>query len=393
MAVTISAMPFYELIVLGAVEASQLDQLRANLEEVAAEFSLTVGEEIALRTASDFDARNPAASLVALYFGGDVSRDQALIDALEAEKVPIIPVVRVGEKPEQVLPETIGALNASFVAPADTGLEAPFAVALECLGLLHRQRRVFISYRRNESREVAVQLHNELSGRGFDVFLDTHSIRPGTPFQEMLWHRLVDCDVVIMLDTPQFFSSKWTSQELGRSHSKGIQVLRVVWPGHQPTRYLELSETVVLQPADLTKNMELTQASVDHVIQRTEKLRSRSIATRQLGLAGRLISEIQSMGGKIEGIGAYRAVAADLPNGLKLQAYPMVGIPTAELLHDIEMKSKSAKHGRFPCLVFDDLGIRPGWLDHLAWLDAKIQDVRALKVHRAGWELVEWDNQ
>jgi hypothetical protein len=386
-------MPFYELIVLGAVETSQLDRLRANLEEVAADFSLTVDDEIALRTANDFGARNPAASLVGLYFGGDVSRDQALIDALEAEKVPIIPIVREGDKPEQVLPQTIAALNASFLAADDTGLDAPFAVALECLGLLHRQRRVFISYRRTESREVAVQLHNELSGRGFDVFLDTHSIRPGAPFQEMLWHRLVDCDVVIMLDTPDFFSSKWTSQELGRSHSKGIQVLRVVWPGHQPTRYLDLSETMVLQPADLTPKMELTQASVDLVVQRTERLRSRSIATRQLGLAGKLISEIESMGGTIEGIGAYRAVAADLPNGLKLQAYPMVGIPTAELLHDIEMKSRSAKHGRFPCLVFDDLGIRPGWLDHLAWLDAKIQDVRALKVHGAGWRFVEWDNR
>lgn len=43
--------------------------------------------------------------------------------------------------------------------------------------------------------------HDVLSGRGFDVFLDTHDIRPGNPFQEMLFQRLADSDVVIMLDT------------------------------------------------------------------------------------------------------------------------------------------------------------------------------------------------
>lgn len=386
------ATPFYELIVLGAVSPTELDRLRARTAAVAADFKLTLGVEIALRDHSNCAARSREASLVALYFGGDATRDQALIDALEADKVPIIPVVRQGERPEAVLPATIAALNACFLDPADSALDAPFAVALECLGLLHRQRRVFVSYRRTESRAVAVQLHDELSARGFDVFLDTHDIRPGNPFQEMLWHRLVDCDVVIMLDTPDYFRSKWTSQELGRSLTKGIQILRLVWPGHTPTRKLSMSDTIQLQTTDLAGNEELVEPTVNLVARRTERLRSRSIATRQLDLAGKLVLEIERIGGTIEGIGAYRAVAADLPNGLKLQAYPMVGVPTAELLHDIEMKAQAAGHGRFPCLVFDHLGIRPAWLAHLAWLDANIETVRALKIYEAGWELVAWDN-
>ena len=72
---------------------------------------------------------------------------------------------------------------------------------LECVGLMRRQRRVFLSYRSVESRAAALQLHDLLTARGFDVFLDTHVIRPGDPFQDVLWHRLCDSDVLIMLDT------------------------------------------------------------------------------------------------------------------------------------------------------------------------------------------------
>ncbi|WP_443478352.1 toll/interleukin-1 receptor domain-containing protein [Novosphingobium aerophilum] len=385
--------PFYELIVLGAVTDAERTTLAKRVAEIAAEFQLDFGTEIVLRDASDCEARNRDASTTALYFGGDPTRDQSLIDALEIDKMPIVPVVRAGEKPEDVLPATIAALNAVFLDADDTELEAPFAIALECLGLLHRQRRIFISYRRTESREVAVQLHDELSGRGFDVFLDTHDIRPGTVFQEMLWHRLVDCDVVVMLDTPDYFSSKWTSLELGRSQSKGIQLLRLVWPDHKPTRKLGLSDTIMLEAGDLTAQRQLTGEMIDTVARRAERVRSRSIATRQLSLAGKLAMEIKAIGGTIEGIGAYRAMAINLPNGLKLHAYPMVGVPTAELLNEIETKAQRAKHSRFPCLVFDDVGIRPAWREHLAWLDKKIKDVRCLKVHDAGWELVGWDNQ
>jgi hypothetical protein len=36
----------------------------------------------------------------------------------------------------------------------------------------------------------------------------------------------------VMLDTPTYFESKWTRQELGRARAKEIHVLRVVWPDH-----------------------------------------------------------------------------------------------------------------------------------------------------------------
>src|SRR3546814_9098176 len=86
---------------------------------------------------------------------------------------------------------------------------------------------------------------------GFDVFLDTHDIRPGDPFQDVLWHRLVDSDVMVMLDTPTYFDSRWTRQEIGRARAQEIQVLRVIWPEHTPNKLTDLAETIYLDPKEL----------------------------------------------------------------------------------------------------------------------------------------------
>lgn len=384
-------MALYEVLIIGSPKAGQTKALTKQFVDVAGIFLLEMPSDLAIRMASDITDRNPKAATVALYFGGDPSVDAKLVDELEAAKVPIVPVVEKGESVTAAVPGEIARTNACLLDADDSTLETLASVALEVLGLLHRQRRIFISYRRTDSREVALQLHDELSSRGFDVFLDTHDIRPVEAFQEMLWHRLSDCDVTVMLDTKDYFGSKWTAQELGRSQALGIQILRVVWPDHSGSRHLSLSDSVSLSDADLDASGRLRPNLLVEIAKRAEALRSRSIATRHLDLVGRLKSEVVRIGGRFEGIGAYRSVSLTLPGGRLLEAYPMVGIPTAEMLNDIQVKAGKAGHGRFPCLVYNHIGIRPAWIEHLRWLDAQISSVRTLKVSDAGWELVEWD--
>lgn len=385
-------MAQYELILLGSPSEDDLSAVEDRLTDIGATFGMSIPDDLALRVGADASLRNPVASTAALYFGGDPSINADLVKALEAARVPIVPIVPAGGSVAAMVPAEIAATNVYFFDPSDTQRDGLTAVALEALGLLRRQRRVFISYRRNDSREAAVQLHDELSARGFDVFLDTHDIIPGDLFQEMLWHRLADCDVVIMLDTVDYFGSKWTKQELGRSLAQGIHILRIVWPGHAPTRHLSLSETVQLAAADLDGDKRLAPAVISEVVCRTESLRSRSVASRHREIAGALRVEIERLGGKFEGIGAHRAMALTLPNGLAVQAYPVVGVPTAELLNDVHEKARASGDGRFPCLVYDHHGIRPAWMAHLQWLDSLITEVRALKVFDAAWELAAWDS-
>ena len=357
---------------------------------------MVMPDDLAIRTPADVADRNPTASTAALYFGGDPTVDANLVDDLEVARVPIAPIIPVGGKVAATVPVEICKTNAYFLDSADIEFSGLSALALECLGLLRRQRRVFISYRRDDSRAAAVQLHDELSGRGYDIFLDTHDILPGDLFQEMLWHRLADCDVVIMLDTKDYFSSKWTKQELGRSLAQGIHILRIIWPrdpkDKSPSRHLSLSDAMPLTTADFDPSGTLVPARISEVVRRTETLRSRSVASRHREIAGKLRIEAERIGGTFEGIGAHRSMTLSLPNGLVVEAYPAVGVPTADLLNDIHEKARLANHGRFPCLVYDHHGIRPGWRKHLEWLDSQVKEVRALRVFDAAWELVEWDS-
>src|SRR3546814_2597055 len=104
---------------------------------------------------------------------------------------------------------------------------------LECVGLLRRQRRVFVSYRRVESRETALQLHDLLASRGFDVFFETHDIMPGDPFQDVVLSRTVASDDMVMLDTPIYIDNRWTRQEIGREGAKELKILPVSWDEHK----------------------------------------------------------------------------------------------------------------------------------------------------------------
>jgi hypothetical protein len=385
-------MAFYELLLLGSPTNAQRVAVTARIAEVAQEFSLDMPTELVVRHAGDADQRDRAAATAAIYFGGNSTVDLTLLEELAAAKIPIIPVTMTGHKIETEIPAVLHPTNGYFIDKADVQLSGLAAALLECVGLLHEQRRVFVSYRRNESREVAVQLHDMLSERGFDVFLDTHHIRPGSPFQEILFQRLADCDVVIMLDTADYFESRWTKQEIGRAHLKGIHILRLIWPDHTPSRHLNLADMVTLVSSDFDATKHLSQARVDEVARRTEALRSRSIATRHMSISGRLINEVRRMGGEFEGIGLHRSMALKLPHGKRIWAYPAVGIPTAQLLNDIHDKAMTASSTGFPILVYDHNGIGKAWEAHLAWLTEHIAAVKAVPLYNAAWELVEWDN-
>ena len=98
--------------------------------------------------------------------------------------------------------------NQNGIQFKDTELDKITNVVLESFELLRNTRKVFISYKRNESTSVAIQLYEALESHNFDVFLDTHSIGKGEPFQDELWHRMTDCDVIVLLNTPGFLESQ-----------------------------------------------------------------------------------------------------------------------------------------------------------------------------------------
>jgi hypothetical protein len=384
----------YEIGLLGDVTDSDRDALVAAMTKLIADFDLEIGRDVMIRVGNSFDERERHAASAAAYFGGAVQADQELTRRAYASSLPVIPTVPAAGDFGGMIPAFLQGAN-GLRRRADDPEMLELAVALlECIGLLRRQRRVFVSYRRVESRNAAVQLHDLLSGRGFDVFLDTHDIRPGEPFQDVLWHRLCDSDVMVMLDTPTYFESKWTRQELGRARAKEIHVLRVVWPDHSPTKHTDFAETIYLDRAELSGgDGPIIDRVADQIVLAIESLRSRSIAARYMSITGKLRAEVEKIGGAVEGVGAHRAISLRLPDSSKLWAYPIVGIPTADLFNDVAEKALKADQRERPILVYDHIGIRDQWVAHLKWLDQNISVVRAIRVAEAAWTLAAWEGQ
>ncbi|NEX12535.1 MAG: toll/interleukin-1 receptor domain-containing protein [Prosthecochloris sp.] len=279
-------MSLYELAILGDVIPKERAVLISTIGDMVADFGLALNKEVIVHDGASIYSRNKHAAFAAAYFGGTDKPDMEATQNLVLSSAPVIPTVVPSMDFIKAFPDFLQSANGLIRRAGDTKMSELAAALLECVGLLRAQRRVFISYRRTESRQAAVQLHDLLSERCFDVFLDTHDIRPGDPFQDVLWHRLVDSDVMIVLDTSSYFDSRWTRQEIGRARAKEIQVLRVIWPEHKPNKLTDLSETVYLADEDLKgPDGPIKKSTAEALVLSVERLRSLSIAASVMSMA------------------------------------------------------------------------------------------------------------
>nr|WP_063574202.1 toll/interleukin-1 receptor domain-containing protein [Luteibacter rhizovicinus] len=375
----------YHFAVLGAPSDAQISELHEAMSNVLNPFGLTLGENVGWEVKPNRFSPDHQTAAAAVYFGAEGASDDSLGYLLQ-RGVPILPVASTSAAVGAEIPSPLQNLNCLTL---DAGGTPRIATALlECAGLLPRQRRVFLSYKRNESREAAVQLFNELSERLFDVFLDTHGIPPAEDFQTMLWHRLCDSDVLLMLDTPNYFNSRWTNAEFGRALSKGISILRVGWPDSTPSDRVATTSRVELLPNELDSvTGRIEQDAIERICTQLEVVRSQSHAVRHLNLVSGLRNAIQSIGGRLLGVGAQKGIHIALPDKRRVVVYPTVGVPTSSTLHEACINSPEET----TAVLFDHVGLHPRWLEHLDWLGGQVTAARWIKASEASFRFADWN--
>lgn len=257
---------------------------------------------------------------------------------------------------------------------------------LESFGKLRNTRKVFVSYKRDESTSVAIQLYEALERNNFDVFLDTHSIKQGEPFQDELWHRMADCDVIVLLNTPGFLDSRWCKEEIAEASAKQIGVVQLIWPYHKLNSSSEFCFPIQLQETDFEENVfhdkdrsKLKKGFVDELVMKVESIRARNLAARQDNLILEFTNLATKHGKKVN-LQPERFITQDLGDNRRRIFIPLVGIPqsidcnqTEELRKEINNYEIESIH-----LLFDDIRIRDKWLKHLEWLNNYL-DVKTLK--------------
>ena len=375
----------YQLAVLGSPTDAQISELEEIVGTAVGMFNLRLGHEVGWEVRPEGFNPNQQRSSAAVFFGGENPPLGNVAKLLE-RGIPLLPIASDVNRVNAEIPELLRPLNC--LAYAANGSQRVATALLECAGLLPRQRRVFVSYRRGEAREAALQLFDALSARLFDVFLDTHGIPPAEDFQTMLWHRLCDSDVLVMLDTPGYFESRWTSAEFGRALAKGISVLRVGWPDCTPSARTATASRAELLPDEVdAATGRLADSAVERICLQLEEVRSQSHAVRSVNLVSNLRNAIQTIGGQLVGVGPNKAVYIRLPDGRNVVVYPTVGVPTSTTLHDASTNSPDQS----VAVVYDHVGLHPRWLGHLDWLGQHIHSARWVKASEAGWQFADWE--
>ncbi|MDH4874406.1 toll/interleukin-1 receptor domain-containing protein [Pseudomonas sp. BN515] len=377
-------MALYELAVLGHPADAQIQELQRLVAEVQEQFGFDA-VEIALHICPDSFRPNRRSCAAALFIGGAAGADVDITAVVDPKIVPVLPVVSTEKLVPVEVPPSLRAFNCIFLDQVP--MERVFSALLECLGLLPRQRRVFLSYRRAESTAVAVQLFAELSARQFDVFLDTHSIGAGVDFQEQLWHQLSDVDVLLMLDTPEYFKSRWTDAEYGRALAKGIGVLRVQWPDSTPSPVTSTASRAELLAEEFLADGQLSNEAVQRICRQLEAVRSQSHALRTMSLIESVRNAIEQIEGQVNGVGPGRLMQVTLRNGRQLSVQPTLGVPTAVTLQETLLRA-----GHDDCaVVYNHYGMMKSWQEHLEWLAQRVGGSRWIRQSDAAWDFAGWD--
>lgn len=348
----------------------------------------------------DIDWQLPVA---AIYFGGPGRPDEGrgVIDELRSSGLFILPVVPTLTDYRGQVPARLHAVNGMQLdISSDPHLEHVVARIMDEFRLLRSRRRVFISYKRSESRAVALQLYHSLDERSFEVFLDTHSIERGAEFQPMLWDQMADADILILLDTPNALTSAWVEQEVARAHNLGLGVVQVIWPEpHKRTSGTELCTPVVLGATDFTRHpympdgtadadAELTHRKLGEIAATTEATRAASLASRRQ----RVVTDFcrQALEHGLEVVAQPTGpLSLRHPTGDYVRVYPLVGPPDATLVHEICLECHADSSPSVEaCLVYDPLGVWKRRVEHIRWLNDHLP-ARSLSVT----EVEEWLTQ
>lgn len=200
----------------------------------------------------------------------------------------VLPVMREGGDAATVLPVGVRHLNAAVWKKS---VEESVDEVLGLAGIGTEDRRVFVSYRRVETTEVAEQLFDELSRYRFDVFVDRFRVPPGRDFQERLTDELAHKAMIVVLESNTILHSEWVGHELAFAKKHGLGRLAVALPGGVAVPWLDDEFRVSVRPEQLApqatavrKDSRLTPDCAAAVVSRIVSEHTRALSRRRASL-------------------------------------------------------------------------------------------------------------
>lgn len=373
----------YQIIILGSI-TELVDEIVALFYEKIGELNLQKNfYQIIKNSEIDKEYKGNQPTFI-LYFGSreGTCEDIDVVGKLINEGNMVLPIFYDSFKNE--IPKVLA--NQNGLKYEQYQKDKIINLILESFGKLRNTRKVFISYKRNESSSVAIQLYEALERNNFDVFLDTHSIKQGEPFQDELWHRMTDCDVIVLLNTPKFLESEWGEKEIAEASVKQIGVLQLIWPRNKLVSMAEVCFPCQMQTDDFINGVfnnkdtsKLTETVLKRIIDKVESIRARNLAARQDNLITEFLNRARRNGKSVT-LQPERFITEEITENKRRIFIPSVGIPQSMDYNQSSVLKKEIKEYSIVevFLIYDNVRIREKWLKHLEYLNEYL-DVQSIK--------------
>jgi len=184
---------------------------------------------------------------------------------------------------------------------------------LEFLGLVEKERRLFISYRQSDSRVISDQLHTSLVQSRFNVFLDRFSVAPGVDFRERIDDELSDKAFLLLLETRQAGASPWVHHEIAYALANHIPVFVLTLPdvsSSQQVKNIDEAFRFGLSDKDISTDGKLTAKTISEIVERIEIEHARAIYRRREQILGSVTENLRLDGCSCSQISDWSIVAS-----------------------------------------------------------------------------------
>jgi hypothetical protein len=330
--------------------------------------------------------------IVGAYLGSttaatDANLDDRIRSALAATTV-VIPVVEDLAEYAGNVPPSLASANGFEWRNSDDGRRLA-RILLENLGIEDRDRRVFISHKRDDGLGAAEQLHDHLTHVGFRPFIDRFSIRSGDRVQDSIADALEDHAFLLLLETPLAHKSQWVFDEVDYALSHTMGTLIVRWPGSPPpvpgspgVPRLQVLDNDLVE--DQHGYDTFTPAALDKLAAAVEASHAQGLVRRRRMLVGSIEEAAQAAG---------CTSCLPLPQWrlwVERAAGPtLVGItprlPTATDLHELDRARDLAGVNATALLVHSARVLRPAQRQHLEWVTGPRDLAMAPENAIGGW--------
>jgi hypothetical protein len=198
--------------------------------------------------------------------------------------LPIVPIVKeLAGTNFELLPPSLEHLrerNAVSIK-AEDGLGLAETVA-GYLGLesFAQSRKVFISYKRTDTKQEAEAIYDYLWQQKYQVFMDTLQMEGGVVVQERVKQQINDKDLVLLLDSVGAPNSKWVIAELVEAAARRVHVCAVLTTATLNSQLLRDMPRVSWDKAN-PRNLEQIRLLVSRTIASRDSLDQRITRTIQ----------------------------------------------------------------------------------------------------------------